>query len=110
MAVIIITPSDLEPFATIDAVKAAAMIEDATAMAVRVAPCIASIDFTDGPAVKAILRGALLRWNDAGSGAIQAQTATPKSECHVWLINQACQVKGQKSKPKTFQTNFFIRR
>lgn len=65
-----LTPADLAPFATIDAGKATAMIEDATAMAVGVAPCIA--DSTESQLraqVKAVLRAAILRWNDAGSGA-----------------------------------------
>lgn len=67
--------SDLEAFATIDAAKAAAMIEDAEAMALLAAPCIAAGGFAYGSAVRAILRGAVLRWNDSGSGALQAQTA-----------------------------------
>lgn len=70
-------PSDLEPFASIDATKAAVMIEDAEAMAVLVAPCIAAQGFTNAAAVKAILRGAILRWNDSGSGAFQSQNAGP---------------------------------
>jgi hypothetical protein len=68
---------DLAPFATIDSAKAAAMIEDAEAMALLAAPCIAVEGFTYVAAVKAILRGAVLRWNEAGSGALQAQTAGP---------------------------------
>ena len=68
---------DLAPFATIDTAKAAAMIEDAEAMALLAAPCIAADGFAYGTAVKAILRGAVLRWNDSGSGALQAQTAGP---------------------------------
>lgn len=46
------------------------MIEDAVAMAARVAPCILSEDFEYPDAAKAIIRGAILRWNDAGTGAI----------------------------------------
>lgn len=69
--------SDLSPFAEIEAAKAEAMIEDAEAMALLAAPCIAADDFAYGTAVKAILRGAVLRWNDSGSGALQAQTAGP---------------------------------
>jgi hypothetical protein len=46
-------------------------------MAVLAAPCITAEGFANGAAVKAILRGAVLRWNDAGSGALQAQTAGP---------------------------------
>lgn len=70
-------PSDLTPFAVIDGDKAAAMIEDAEAMAVLVAPCIGAEGFTFGAALKAILRGAILRWNDSGTGALSAQTAGP---------------------------------
>lgn len=69
--------SDLSPFAEIEAAKAEAMIEDAEAMALLAAPCIAADGFAYGTAVKAILRGAVLRWNDSGSGALQAQTAGP---------------------------------
>lgn len=78
-----VQPADLTPFASIDPVKAAAMIEDAEAMASLVAPCLAQpADLTAGQraAVKAILRGAILRWHDAGSGAVQSQTAGPFSQ------------------------------
>lgn len=71
---------DLEPFATIAAEKAIAMIEDAEAMALLTAPCIAAADFAYGTAVKAILRGAVLRWNEAGTGAMSAQSAGPFSQ------------------------------
>lgn len=77
MPAVTIEPSDLTPFATIDPVKAQAMIDDALALAARVAPCILADDFEHAAAAKAILRGAILRWNDAGSGALQAQTAGP---------------------------------
>ena len=69
--------TDLAAFASIDDAKAAAMIEDAEAMALLAAPCIAAEGFAYGSAVKAILRGAVLRWNDSGSGALQAQQAGP---------------------------------
>lgn len=73
------SPSDLEPFATIDEAKAEAMIEDALAMAELVAPCIAAADFDErkAAAAKAILRGAILRWHDSGSGAVSQQVAGP---------------------------------
>lgn len=74
-----IEAADLAPFATIDPAKANAMIADAEAMAVLVAPCLADEDFTQQAAAKAVLRGALLRWNEAGSGALQAQAAGPFS-------------------------------
>lgn len=72
-----LTPVDLMPFAEINSEKAHAMIDDAEAMAVLVAPCITAAGFAHTTAVKAILRGAILRWNDAGTGALQAQTAGP---------------------------------
>lgn len=73
---VFLTADDLSPFATIDTAKADAMIEDAEAMAVLVAPCITGVEFNNRDAVKAILRGAVLRWNDAGSGAMSAQSVT----------------------------------
>lgn len=69
--------SDLTPFVTLDETKALAMIEDAEALAQLVAPCISDCDFTQHSAVRAILRTALIRWNESGSGALQAQTAGP---------------------------------
>ncbi len=89
MAILAIT--DLLPFAVIDAAKAQEMIDDATALAVLAAPCLATIEAAPAgetaealalrmsqlAALKAILRGAILRWNDAGSGAYQSQTAGP---------------------------------
>lgn len=77
MAAVSLAPSDLTPFAVIDATKAQAMIDDALALAARVAPCILADTFAYAAAAKAILRGAILRWNDSGSGALQAQTAGP---------------------------------
>lgn len=70
---------DLAPFAEIPSAKAAAMIEDALAMAAMVAPCISSEDLTDSKAAaaKAIIRGAILRWHDSGSGAVSQQSAGP---------------------------------
>ena len=68
---------DLAPFATIEATKAEAMIEDAEAMAVLAAPCITGESFANPIAVKAILRGAILRWNEAGTGALSTQQAGP---------------------------------
>lgn len=85
-----ITPADLVPFAEIDPVMAAAMIADAEAMAVLTAPCLPGLTVApegETPeeqavrlaklaAVKAVLRGAILRWNDAGSGAVVAEQHT----------------------------------
>lgn len=81
MPAVTITVDDLRPFAPdIDEAKALAMIDDALALAARVAPCILSADFEHGAAAKAVLRGALLRWNDTGTGAVTSQTAGPFSQ------------------------------
>lgn len=72
-----LSTTDLAPFADIEATKAEAMIVDAEAMAVLAAPCITEEGFAYASAVKAILRGAVLRWNDSGSGALQQQSAGP---------------------------------
>lgn len=80
-----ITPAALVPFATIDEAKATEMIADAESMAILAAPCLpglttapegetpedAALRLAKLAAVKAILRGAILRWEDAGSGALQ---------------------------------------
>ena len=70
MAITIDYNTDLKPFAPgLDPAQAAIMITDALALAAEVAPCITDSGFTKGAAAKAIIRGAILRWNDAGSGA-----------------------------------------
>lgn len=63
-----IEPADLTPFADIPEAKAQAMIADALAMAKLAAPCIDAEDFAYPDAALAIIRGAILRWNDAGTG------------------------------------------
>lgn len=73
MPAVTLTPADLTPFATIEVTKAQAMIDDALALAARVAPCITTSTFAYDAAAKAILRGAVLRWNDAGAGALASQ-------------------------------------
>ena len=73
-----LVPADLAPFAVIPEAKALAMIADARAMAFRVAPCLVGLNVAlseHGDAVKAILRRAILRWHDVGSGAVTQQTA-----------------------------------
>lgn len=77
MPAVTITPADLEPFAKIEPDKANAMIEDALAMAGLVAPCILTAELTEAKAkaAKAILRGAILRWHEAGQGGVSQQTA-----------------------------------
>jgi hypothetical protein len=70
-------PSDLTAFAQIDDAKAMLMIEDALALAARVAPCILESTFEYDAAARAILRGAILRWNESGTGAVVQQSAGP---------------------------------
>lgn len=75
MPAVTIAPADLAPFAQIPEDKAEAMIADALAMATLVAPCITTAEFTHADAAKAILRGAILRWHEAGQGGVQQLTA-----------------------------------
>lgn len=83
----LISKSDLDPFVTIDAAKAAALISDATAQAMLVAPCLSG-DLTDVQklAVKSVLRTAILRWDEAGrSGKVtQQQAAGPFSQTETY--------------------------
>lgn len=75
-----LTPDDLQPFAQIDPLKAYGMIEDATALAVLAAPCLADEDaltVAQFAAVRAILRGAVLRWNEVRAGAMMSADAGP---------------------------------
>ena len=78
-----LTVDDLAPFATIEPAKAEAMIADVSAQAFAAAPCLAADGFGDDPqrvaAVKAILRAAVLRWHEAGTGALTQETAGPFS-------------------------------
>jgi len=72
---IFIDVADLVAFEPeIDQEKAEQMIEDAEALAMLAAPCLKEESFQeDGAyrgAVKAVLRSAILRWNDSGSGAV----------------------------------------
>lgn len=114
-----ITPDDLVPFADIDPAKADAMIEDAESMAILTAPCLPGL--TTAPegetpeaaalrqaklnAIKAILRGAILRWDDSGSGAVQTaqeqmgpfgvqQTLTPQTRKSMFWPSEIEQLQG----------------
>lgn len=85
MPALTLVVADLQPFAPdIDVTKAEAMIDDALAVALIIAPCLGSTDpdFVDPyrSAAKAIVRGAILRWNEAGTGAFQQQTTGPFGE------------------------------
>ncbi|MEO6627627.1 MAG: hypothetical protein ABIP03_03575 [Aquihabitans sp.] len=77
MPAVSLTIADLDPFVEIDELKAMAMIDDAIARAALVAPCILEETFTNTPAAVAIIRGAILRWHEAGSGAFQSEQVGP---------------------------------
>lgn len=74
MADPILKPEDLEAFADIDQNKAIDMIADVEAMAALAAPCITKPEFREDEvllaAAKAIIRQAVLRRNEAGTGAL----------------------------------------
>lgn len=69
----LVKPEDLLVFdATIPGPKAQKMIEMATAEALRVAPCLATItDSLIREQASGIITRAILRWNESGSGALQ---------------------------------------
>lgn len=73
----LLTTQDLIPFADIDSEKADAMVEDVLALAIAAVPALAAPTFTNQAAAKAVLRGIVLRWNEAGSASYQAQMAEP---------------------------------
>lgn len=77
MPAVQLTPEDIAPFAPDASVaKVQAMIDDALAWAVRVAPCILDDDFQHPDAAKAILRNAILRWiqiSDEGTTLVAGQ-------------------------------------
>jgi hypothetical protein len=70
----------LEPTDFPDLADAETLIDDAEALAMLSAPCLREQLDPEGfkfRAARAILRGAVLRWSDAGNGAIAQQTAGP---------------------------------
>lgn len=81
MAVPFLDPQDLEAFANIDEAKAEQMIADVEAMAHMAAPCLKDEEFQSDAsyfgAVKAIIRQAVLRRNDSGTGAVTQVGAGP---------------------------------
>lgn len=77
-----LAPADLAPFITLDHAKAAALIEDAEVYAAIAAPPLAhasQLTAVQRSQVRAILRRAVLRQADAGSGALSHETAGPYS-------------------------------
>lgn len=73
----IITMADL-PLRVQEHELAATMVAGANARALRVAPCLAEADSAGARSeAKLILIGAVQRWSEAGSGAMQSVTAGP---------------------------------
>jgi len=74
----IITSDDL-PVAVASNAMATVWVEGANARASRVAPCLAATDPAPSEDMlseaKLILIGAVIRWSEAGAGALQTQTA-----------------------------------
>lgn len=74
-----LTPEDLLKFSDdLDSDAAADMIRTAWARALRLAPCLKEPDFEDPEGLevlKDVLRTAILRWHDRGSGAVVQRTA-----------------------------------
>jgi hypothetical protein len=83
MATLGLMPTDLEPFGLMDSIKAQVMIDDALAMARMVAPCLGADALTadQAAAAKAVVRGAVLRWHEAGDAGLtqRQQTIGPAS-------------------------------
>ncbi|WP_203236550.1 hypothetical protein [Nocardia panacis] len=83
MAITFDIAADLEPFSPgLDKAKVALMVADAVATAGVVAPCLRDMAVTapEYPAAKALIRGAILRWLDTGSGAAVQVSAGPYSQ------------------------------
>lgn len=93
MPAVAISKTDLDAFADdITEVKAREMIADAMAMALLVAPCLDDPQLTakKAAAAKAIIRGAILRWHEAGSGALsqKQQSAGPFAQSETYDTRQ----------------------
>lgn len=72
-----IDPSDVLVFnPDLDEKVVAILIKDGLAMARRVAPCIDEDDFAYPDAAAAIIRSAVLRWAESGSGALASESKT----------------------------------
>lgn len=74
---ITLNPSDILAFNNdLDEHVVEILIKDGLAMARRVAPCLDDPDFAYADAAVAIIRGAVLRWAESGSGAVSSQQFT----------------------------------
>ena len=78
MPAVSISPEDLKPYRPdIPPDQAQAMIDDAMAYAAFIAPCILDPRFEYEAAAEAIIKQAIIRWYDAGTGSVTSQTAGP---------------------------------
>lgn len=78
MPAVQLSATDLQLFVpALSTEKADEMIAGAIARAARVAPCILADSFPNDAAAKDIIRGALIRAAEAGSGAVQQKTTGP---------------------------------
>lgn len=81
MAVSIDVDTDLKPLRpNLDSDQAEIMVTDALALAAQAAPCILDEGLSDNAAAaaKAIIRAAILRWADGGSGVVTQLVAGPQ--------------------------------
>lgn len=71
--------------------QAEILVRDGLALARRIAPCIDDDDFAFPEAAAAIIRGAVLRWADSGSGALSSEqsSAGPFSQTQTYDTRQA---------------------
>lgn len=67
---------------TADADRLGAMVEDALALATLAAPCLGDVDLSAAKEAqaRAVIRSAIVRWYESGSGAVQTQQAGPFSQ------------------------------
>lgn len=94
MPAVTIIPADLAPFAEIETNKAEEMITDAVARAALVAPCILEADFAHAGAAKAIIRGAIIRWHESGSGALSQEAIAKGPFSHSQTVDTRSPHKG----------------
>lgn len=94
----VITVGDLQKISPdIDEAKAQAMIDDAVAQATLVAPCLLDEDtLTDAQKAqfKAVLRSAIIRWDDAGNSAATNESETAGAVSHSITVDSSRLRKG----------------
>lgn len=92
MPAVALTAQDVLTFnSKLDPAAVEILISDGLALAEMAAPCIVEDDFQYAGAAAAIIRSAVLRWAESGSGAVtsQSQTAGPYSKTTSFDTRQA---------------------